>query len=674
MSKKKVQVKSAAMNTSTGISARQRFWLEALIILILVFITYGNSIQNDYNMDDGYVTSIDDRNTLIKKGIRGIPEILTSNYSDGVGVTYGYRPFGKITMAIEYSIWGNNPHYSHFVNVLLFALNVFLLFLFYKKSAELTGYRNEAVLYGAVILFIVHPIHTEVVCSIKNREEILCYTFVLAALLNLFSFFEHRRWRSILFIAICSALAITSKETGIYLIPLFALIVLFRYVLLNPDFKMSFRLIKTVFTVRNIALFIAIWFGFYLINIFNAVVEPADNPLKFETNPYNFSPASHNIPNGVQTLFFYFKKLLIPFPLLYYYGYNMLPDRDWSHLETYIGIVLFVSVSLYLAYCLIKKKGLFQTFWLFVLGISFLLFSNLRPAPFITGIVAERLVYQASAAYCILFVWLLYELADQVAGKFTAKQKSFTRNVMFASLLLFILPYFILTQIRIKQWKNKTTLYEHDIKYLKNSARANFMLGSHILNKVNDSAVVAPIRKQEALRAQKYFTQALNVYPQTNDALIAMGKLQRFYLNNPDSALYYWKRVDTTALYTYVNAQELIGNIYYFDKLNDSAAVYYYKSAFLRFTDNVVLYRKIIDILLRLQHYQEILPLADIAIQNAWVEGYVNKGDAYLNSKDTVSAVQNYESALSKGFRSDVLINNLDYYYKIHGKKTVSKE
>ncbi len=68
-------------------------YVEFLLILLLVFITYGNSIKNDYNLDDGYVVSLDNANLLTSKGISGIPEILTSKYSEGEGVTYGYRPF-----------------------------------------------------------------------------------------------------------------------------------------------------------------------------------------------------------------------------------------------------------------------------------------------------------------------------------------------------------------------------------------------------------------------------------------------------------------------------------------------------------------------------------------------------------------------------------------------------
>ena len=84
---KKIQPKPKAKTTPK--ITIHRGWWEALLVLLLVFVTYGNSIKNDYNLDDGYVVSLDEGNQQTMKGISGIPELLTTNYSNGPGVTYG---------------------------------------------------------------------------------------------------------------------------------------------------------------------------------------------------------------------------------------------------------------------------------------------------------------------------------------------------------------------------------------------------------------------------------------------------------------------------------------------------------------------------------------------------------------------------------------------------------
>jgi tetratricopeptide (TPR) repeat protein len=134
----------------------------------------------------------------------------------------------------------------------------------------------------------------------------------------------------------------------------------------------------------------------------------------------------------------------------------------------------------------------------------------------------------------------------------------------------------------------------------------------------------------------------------------------------PDSALYFYSKVDTTSKYTYVRARELMGSIYYAKK-DSLKALEYYKEAFTLYPQDLPAYQDMIILLLGLKKYDEILPLADIAIKNKWPEGYANKGDAYLNKKDTVRAMEYYEKALENGFKNEVLLKNLDYYYKLKG-------
>ncbi|MCB0502275.1 MAG: hypothetical protein KDD32_06300, partial [Bacteroidetes bacterium] len=188
---------------------------EAIIIIVLAFVTYGNTIQNDYNIDDAYIVPLDSQNDIIKEGISAIPTLLTSRYNEGEGVTYGYRPMGKITMVFEYMWWGNNPHNSHVVNILLYALNIILLLVFLRMLSIIGIHMPKQVIYIGLLLFIFHPIHTEVVASIKNREEILCFSFLIIALIFYLKFFRDRKTYNLIPFLIFLFLAILSKETAL---------------------------------------------------------------------------------------------------------------------------------------------------------------------------------------------------------------------------------------------------------------------------------------------------------------------------------------------------------------------------------------------------------------------------------------------------------------------------
>jgi hypothetical protein len=118
-------------------------------------------------------------NDIVKKGISGIPKIFTSLYQNLDNFKYEYRPIVKLTYAIENEIFGSNPGISHFINILLYFLSSVLLFFLLQKIF----YKGNILFSVCIVtLFIAHPIHTEVVASLKNRDEILSFLFSLITL------------------------------------------------------------------------------------------------------------------------------------------------------------------------------------------------------------------------------------------------------------------------------------------------------------------------------------------------------------------------------------------------------------------------------------------------------------------------------------------------------------
>lgn len=177
---------------------------------------YGNTIPNGFSFDDDYVTYNNDQ---VKKGFKGIPEILTSRYSLKENHTFGYRPVAKVTYAIEYQFFGENPHISHFINVLLYAVSGIVLYIF--LSMVFSRF-NPFILFITTLLFIAHPVHTEVVASLKNREEILSFLFGIISVITLIRFIKKRKPSDIIVSVISIILAIFSKlnaATFILIIP-----------------------------------------------------------------------------------------------------------------------------------------------------------------------------------------------------------------------------------------------------------------------------------------------------------------------------------------------------------------------------------------------------------------------------------------------------------------------
>lgn len=182
--------------------------LYAIIVFAFSFIIYTNSIFNDYNMDDELVTR---NHRLTSKGISAIPEILTSPYyKDKGGYEYEYRPMVLISFAIEKSFFGEHAGMSHFINVLLYALLCVLLF--YMLSRLFKAYNPVFALLIALV-FAAHPIHTEVVASIKNRDEMLAFIFGLSALWYAVAYAEEQKIWQLLLVPVFMLLGMLSKAT-----------------------------------------------------------------------------------------------------------------------------------------------------------------------------------------------------------------------------------------------------------------------------------------------------------------------------------------------------------------------------------------------------------------------------------------------------------------------------
>jgi len=159
-------IKKQAFNRKQNNSFFLSFFLFAF-----TFLLYSNTINNGYNLDDELVTN---NHALTSKGFKAIPEILSSPYYSDMGTSYEYRPMVLISFAIEHQLFGENPTTSHLINVLLYSISVLLLFIFLKK---LFASYNVYLVFVVVLIFAVHPLHTEVVASIKSRDELLAFLF-----------------------------------------------------------------------------------------------------------------------------------------------------------------------------------------------------------------------------------------------------------------------------------------------------------------------------------------------------------------------------------------------------------------------------------------------------------------------------------------------------------------
>src|ERR1700722_14314645 len=137
-----------------------------LVIAVFAFILYAQTISYNYVNDDVFLIQ---KNDHVKNGFLGIPSIIKSDYWNGTNIGIHdaiYRPASIIMFVIEWQIFPNNPQLSHLMNVIVYALSCWFLFLL---LCQLFEKQNLIIPFICSLLYIAHPIHTEVVCYIKSR-------------------------------------------------------------------------------------------------------------------------------------------------------------------------------------------------------------------------------------------------------------------------------------------------------------------------------------------------------------------------------------------------------------------------------------------------------------------------------------------------------------------------
>lgn len=301
------------------------FW--HYVIFAFTFLLFFNSIFNEYAMDDELVTI---NHRLTSKGIAAIPEIFTSPYyEDAAGYSFEYRPVVLASFAIEHSLFGENPHVSHFWNVLLYALSCVLLFHVLKGL-----FRDYSVYLavGASLLFAAHTAHTEVVCNIKCRDEILALFFSLLTLqcsLNAIT----KSWKWLLLVTAVFTLALMSKISVmpfVMLIPI--LMILFTSVRLWQvvaiTFAMSLPSFFFIINVRSTNVKVIMLVACFLVNVtFWALVN-------YKELIYHLKAIYYRAPEQADTDYSINLKTFFQ---------EFLPEKSFFHLSAILPVLLLLG-------------------------------------------------------------------------------------------------------------------------------------------------------------------------------------------------------------------------------------------------------------------------------------------------------------------------------------------
>ncbi len=557
------------------------FWVYSIITIFVIFL-YGNTFNHNFVVDDKIVVS-DNKN--VQKGISAIPSIFT--HTTFYGFVEGnadktYRPVTLSSLALEIEIFGMKAGVHHFFNVLYYLILCILLYYFLKKYL-LVDY-NKLFSFLVTLLFVIHPIHTEVVCNIKSRDEILCFIFLVVSLIFLFKYLKTKKTKLLIISGLFYFIGLFTKETAVTFIILFPLFVFF---FSTTELKNYIKILTPFVTALLLFMIIR-----------HMIIKDIDTELTYINNGLlAFDIFFERYCLTFYILLLYIKLLIAPHPLVW--------DYSFGHFEINITIILLGIVSLIIHLALFvfalinfRKKYLLAFLILFYL-ITLALVSNVFIP--IASTMGERFLFIPSFAFCFAVIFLLAKVF-----KLDFRSNKLKSGSGFVIILIIVLILFSTkTYTRSKDWKDDYTLtlsnYENtnsfrarmsyvevlykraglernnqqlfhniriEMKYLVNDYPKN--AETWYLNGIINTSLQ---KRNEAINSYKKAIQINNRY------LNAINNLASIYHSNGelDYALeYYYRIIKIDSNYTMVYGN--IGKIFH-QKGNLNEAIKYYKKA-----------------------------------------------------------------------------------------------
>lgn len=528
-------------------SIKRIWWIVG--VGLFAFILYGNTINHEYTLDDDIPYL---KNEFTQKGTKGIKDIFSWGYLYGFNKrnNQSYRPVTLLSFALEHEISPNNPRLSHFISVLLYAITAILVLLL---TLRLFKGKNGVVPILITLVYMVHPVHTEVVASVKSRDEMLGFLFLVFSFLLFVKYLDVKKTLYLVASSVVYFIAILSKETSMTFMAVVPFVMIY--------FKKE--------PIRNMFLYtvpFAVFFVVYFVIRINVLDdagmgEPLDiiNNSLAAANGFNETYGTNFMIMGK-----YLYLLFIPYPLVWDYSYNQIPIVTLTDpvvlfiLLVYLGIGLFAIRSLFNR----NKIGFGIWFFLITISVSCNLFIH------IGATLGERFLYTSSFGFAISIVLLILWLLR--VGDVENKQQ--VRKVLFVFVPI-ILVFSILTIKQNMVWKNQLSLFEAGVKHSPNSARCQFSMGSAY--RTEGEKERDPQKRKELYKnAVRHYKKAIEIYPNYNSAYYDLGLIFQNNGNYREALELYKSALKIT---NDINTLNNIGTIFFQEKQLDSAAYYFNK-------------------------------------------------------------------------------------------------
>jgi Tfp pilus assembly protein PilF len=499
----------------TSMSLDKNAFLVGLIAAALGFLLYVNTFGHYYTLDD--YSSIKD-NWVVKGGLKNLGIIFSTEYRYGTWNSPGslYRPIPLAMFAFEWQLAPDKPFISHFLNVALYAMTGWALWITWRRI--LVQY-PQALVAMTVLFFMAHPIHTEVVCNIKSRDEIMALLFGTLSMYAIWRYLENKRVEWIIAALVSYGIAMFSKEGAIMFIFIFPLTIWY----------FTNKSMSEVLRIGGLMLIPAL--GFLLVRASVLGSQPAQEIYSILDN---FMVGAANKASQLASSFMmcgkYLWTLILPHPLVCDMGYPQYKAVGFDDWRALLGFFVYLGMGIW-ALMNMGKKHILSYAILFYL-ICFSLFSNVL---FLIGTsYGERLQYMPSFGFALALAWGICKLfkIDELRNIWNPNGKG-AAIWGFAGVIIAL--YSIKTITRNPAWENSATLYAADLPNSPNCAKLNYHNALEVARVAMDEKTGVVKDRAGLEKAVECYNKCIKLYPEYHDAFGGRG-IAYFRLGQYDKA------------------------------------------------------------------------------------------------------------------------------------------
>jgi protein O-mannosyl-transferase len=412
-----------------------------VFIFIIGFAVFFNSLFNGFvGDDDAQIVK-----NLNVHSVSNIPSFFVgSTFYNGSEKMIGvyYKPLLASVFAATYSFLGSGPVSFHFIQILLHVLNTCVLFLF------LSSFFKKSHAFLLSLFFLLHPFNSEAVLYISAMQDVLFFFFGIL-IMYILTKFKSKKYLFPVFVLLLFSLF--SKETGM----LFLLISLVYIFMFNK---------KLFFPALGVSAIVLIAYFFLRINSIGLLTLPTNSPIDKLSLPLR-------LLNAPEIILFYFRNFLLPinFALTYQWAYVSI---SFNHFFLPLTIDLIIMFMIFWGGYILHKKfdgKYFKIYLFFAIWLSLGLLFHLQIFP-LDQTVADRWFY-----------FPIVGLLGMIAVLIEAFNISFKNKWILILIIMILISLSVRTIVRSNNFRDKITLYRHDVAVSKDSFALENVLGLELV-------------------------------------------------------------------------------------------------------------------------------------------------------------------------------------------------